>query len=458
VNPQNVLARVEYDGTADGPFILKNGADHYRLVGLEVTRTAGTSTAPALLMVEGGGVADHIVVDRCWFHGTVHDETQNGVSLNGATNFAVVDSYFSDFHCTQDGKCTDSHAISGGVGSHQDGPFKIQNNFLEAAGEAVMFGGGAAALTPSDIEIRHNHFFKPWEWMQGNPDFVGGDKGRPFVVKNHVELKNAARVLLEANLLENTWGGFTQSGYAILLTPKNQHTHQGNVCPKCQVADVTIRYSRISHAGSGIAMTTSLSGSGKHGGQALAGTRYSVHDVVIDDINKKYVGGGNVFMIANGWSRSPVNTVTIDHVTGFPDADAHLGLLANLKTNPDMYGLVFTNNMVMTGRYPLWSAGWGRRSCAALGTPAEKIKKCFSSYTWKNNALIATPDTFPPSSWPAGNLFPPDTDAVRFVNFNGGVDGDYTLQPDSPYRNAGTDGRDLGADIVGLDAALAGVE
>ena len=38
VNPQNVLARVEYDGTADGPFILRNGADHYRLVGLEVTR------------------------------------------------------------------------------------------------------------------------------------------------------------------------------------------------------------------------------------------------------------------------------------------------------------------------------------------------------------------------------------------------------------------------------------
>jgi hypothetical protein len=458
VNPQNVMARVENNSTGDGPFIFRNGANHYRLIGLEVTRTAGTNAAPRLMMVEPGGAADHLVVDRCWFHGTLHDETQTGVSLNGASDVAVVESYFSDFHCTQNGRCTDSHAVSGGVGSHQDGPFKISNNFLEASGEAVMFGGGAANLTPADIEIRRNHFFKPWQWMPGNPDFVGGDKGRAFVVKNHLELKNVARVLVEANLMENCWGGFTQSGYAILLTPKNQHTRHGNVCPRCQVTDVTIRYTKISHLGSGIAMTTSLSGDGKHGGQALAGTRYSIHDVVIDDINRKYVGGGNVFMIANGWSRNPVNTITIDHVTGFPDADAHLALFANRRSNPDMYGWVFTNNMVMTGRYPLWSSGWGRSSCAFVGTPAQKITRCFSSYTWKNNALIGTPDAFPPSSWPDGNLFPKDAEAVGFVQFNGGVDGDYTLQADSPYKNAGTDGRDLGADIVGLDAALAGVE
>src|SRR4051812_41413355 len=39
-NPQNVLARVENPNPVDGPFILATGANHYRLIGLEVTRSA----------------------------------------------------------------------------------------------------------------------------------------------------------------------------------------------------------------------------------------------------------------------------------------------------------------------------------------------------------------------------------------------------------------------------------
>ena len=458
-NPQNVMARIENNTAGDGPFILRTGANHYRLIGLEFTRTVGVQAAPGLVGVEPNGVADHIVVDRCWFHGTLHDETQVGVSLSGTNSVAVVDSYFTDFHCTLNGMCSDAHAVGGGLGNHQDGPFKIQNNFLEASGQAVFFGGGAATMTPTDIEIRHNHLFKPWQWMPGSPGFVGGAGGRPFVTKNHLELKNATRVLFEANLLENNWGGFTQSGYAVLLTPKNQHTrHNGNVCPKCQVTDVTIRYSRIAHSGSGFQLATSISGNGGHGGQALAGQRWSIHDVVLDDINKNLLGGGNLFMIANGWSKNPVNTITVDHITGFPDADGHLMILGNGPPDPDMFGFTFTNNITTTGSYPVWSSGGGPRSCAADGTIAQKIKKCFTTYTFKNSALIATPAPYPPNSWPAGNLFPRDVKSVDFVNYNGGVDGDYTLLSSSPYKKAGTDGRDLGADIAGLDAALNGVD
>jgi hypothetical protein len=77
--------------------------------------------------------------------------------------------------------------------------------------------------------------------MKGQPGFVGGFDGNPFIVKNLFELKNAERVLFESNILENSWGGFSQAGFAILLTPKNQALHAGNVCPSCQVTDVTIR-------------------------------------------------------------------------------------------------------------------------------------------------------------------------------------------------------------------------
>jgi hypothetical protein len=458
--PQNVMARIEYNRSADGPITILNGASHYRLLGLEITKTVGVKSAPALVSVETGGVADHIVVDRSWLHGTTHDETQKGVSLDGTNYVAVVDSYFSDFHCTSGtGTCTDAHAVAGGLGDHQDGPFKIENNFMEASGESVMFGGGQATLTPADIEVRHNHFFKPWQWMPGSPNFVGAADGHPFIVKNHLELKNAMRVLIEANLMENNWGGFSQSGYALLLTPKNPITRAGRlVCPLCQVVDITIRYNHIAHAGAGIQLATSISGSGGDGGAALAGARWSIHDIVLEDINKNYTGSGTLFSLLNGWSANSLNTVTINHVTGFPDPGSHLMTMGNQTTNPTMFGLVFTNNLVTTGAYPVWSTGGGKTSCGAADDPLTNISTCFSTYTFATNGLIATPKAFPPSSWPTGNLFPPDVQTVGFVQYNNGVGGDYELQSNSPYKNAGTDHRDLGADITGLEAALAGVE
>ena len=68
------------------------------------------------------------------------------------------------------------------------------------------------------------------------------------------------------------------------------------------------------------------------------------------------------------------------------------------------------------------------------------------------------PPHFGPSKWPADNLFPSSAADVQFVNYNNGNGGNYQLKSTSPYKNAGTDGKDLGADIIGLQAALAGVE
>ena len=333
-NPKNVMAKVQMQTRAT---VRSRSPAAPTITASSVWKLLAPPEppGPARLISGQTGTADHLVFDRSWLHGATQDETHNAVSLNGMTNVAVVDSYFSDFHCISGtGTCTDAHAISGGDSDTQDGPFKIQDNFLEASGEAVMFGGGAATLTPTDIQILNNHFWKPWQWMPGSPNFIGGPDGHPFIVKNHFELKNAVRVLVEANLMENTWGGFSQTGYGILLTPKNQHTQSGsNVCPLCQVTDVTIRYVRISHAGGGIQMATVQDTPNGVGGPALAGTRWSIHDVVLDDLSKKYVGGGTAFEIMNGWPKNPLNTVTINHVTAFPDPDSHLMILGNRLTN-----------------------------------------------------------------------------------------------------------------------------
>jgi hypothetical protein len=449
---QNVLAKIV--ASRSNAVLFEIGANHYRLMGLEITRQKATKGAVTLIAVERGqGPVDHIVLDRSWLHGTSADETKVGFRLSGTSYVAVVDSYFSDFHCTSvSGSCTEAHALGGGVGNYQDGPYKIQNNFLESSGQAILFGGGPATTTPRDITIRFNHFFKPWLWMKGHLPYQGGVSGDPFIVNHHLELKNAKRVLIENNLMENVWGGFTESGDAILLTPRNQL----DLCPICAVTDITIRYTHIIHAAGGIVIGTNLSGNGD-GGPAQAGTRFSIHDIVMDDISRRYLGGGRLFVVTNGWPTNPVNTITINHITGFADPEGGILSVGNQNSNPEMYGFVFTNSIVRSGRYPVWNAG-GEKSCAYSGTPAQKIANCFATHTFKENVLVGAPSTYPASSWPTDNWFATDMNSVGFVLSRSGNGGNYELDWASPYKNMGTDGKDLGANIIGLSEALAGVE
>src|SRR5262249_36197100 len=98
-NPQNALAKIMFPGSGGcGPLVFAPGANHYRLLGLEITRSAGSGNIGALVGIQSGA-ADHVVIDRVWLHGTAQDETTRGLLLSGATYFAVVDSYFTDFHC-----------------------------------------------------------------------------------------------------------------------------------------------------------------------------------------------------------------------------------------------------------------------------------------------------------------------------------------------------------------------
>src|SRR5205823_11244133 len=95
------------------------------------------------------GTADtlphHIIVDRCYLHGDPRRGTRRGIALNSRDS-AVINSYLSDFKEAG----ADSQAI---VGWNGPGPFRITNNYLEASGENVMFGGADPAsdgLVPSD--------------------------------------------------------------------------------------------------------------------------------------------------------------------------------------------------------------------------------------------------------------------------------------------------------------------
>jgi hypothetical protein len=452
----NVLAKVVFPGVGSGPITFENGASHYRFIGLEITRPQGTGVVYNLVFNQGNA-SDHIIFDRSWLHGTAQDETQRGIMLAGTTYAAIVDSYFSDFHCvSKTGACIDSQAIAGGLGSLISGPYKIVDNFLEASGEVILLGGDTATITPTDIEIRRNHMFKPMTWMRGEPGFVGGADGNPFIVKNLFELKNAQRVLFEANVLEDTWGGFSQYGFGILLTPKNQAAGTTNVCPSCQVTDVTIRYVTVSHVGGAMQIGNGVA---TNGGVPLAGERYSIHDVVADDIDDtKYNGYGTFAQVSMGRGAPVLQDVTINHVTGFqPGVMLNLG--DDIAVNPTMRNFVFTNNIVNAGPSPTQTTGeGGTANCAYHPAPVSSLHLCFEPYTFSHNAIIASPANFPPSKYPSGNYFPPTETRIGFVNYNKGNGGDYHLQSSSPYKNAGTDGKDLGADIDAILTAIAGVQ
>jgi hypothetical protein len=445
---KNVMAKLVSKVTATAPVTFASGAGHYRLLGLELTRPVGGGITYALISMTSDSTNDGLVFDRLWLHGTAQDETQKGVSLFSSTNLAVVDSYFTDFHCISiSGACTDGIAIGGGNGDLPMGPYKFDDNFLEASGEGILLGGSEATKTPGDIEVRYNHFFKPLTWLKGQAGYVGGSNGNPFIVKNHFELKNAQRVLFEGNILEYSWGGFSQVGFSILLTPKNQASGSLNVCPLCQVTDVTVRYSTISHVGSGLQVANGLS---SNNGAPLAGERYSIHDITVDDINPTlYAGTGVLAQVSMGIGAPVLQDVLFNHITGFPyDEVLNVG---DDTSSPKMVNFTFNNSIVNAGLYPVWSTG-GTTNCAFFNKPITTFPACFNPWYFTNNAIVALPKNTPINDWPTGNFFPANMTAVGFTKYNNGIGGNYQLLPTSPYKNAGTDGLDLGANITMINS------
>jgi hypothetical protein len=454
---ENVLAKIEFNGRGgSGPITLAPGANHYRLIGLEVTRAVSPAVVYALIAPKG--IADHLIFDRMWLHGTPHDETVRGIMLSHVRYVAVLDSYFSDFHCVaKTGVCVDSQAIAGGLGDDPMGPFKIVNNFLEAAAESILLGGGEATAIPTDIEIRHNHLFKPLTWMKGQPGFVGGGDGNPFIVKNLFELKNAQRVLFEGNVLENTWGGFSQMGFAILLTPKNQAGAGGsNLCPDCQVTDVTIRNLMIRHVGAGLQIANGVSA---NGGAVKDGGRYSIHDIVLDDVQPGLYTGFGAFAqisVTPGISASPrLHDVKIEHITAFPPQT--LLILGGPRNDPKMSGLSITNSIFTAGAQPLVTTGGGvDRNCSALpGTRSAEgvLRDCFSSYSFHHNVIIGAD-----RGWPKDNKIVKSVAEVGFSDYRDGNGGDYHLSPRSKFKSAASDQKDAGADLDAIDHATMGVQ
>ena len=84
---------------------------------------------------------------------------KRGIALNSAAT-TIVNSYISDIKSSQAGHAGDRRL-------ERPGAVTIENNYLEAAGENVLFGGAdpyIPNLVPSDITIRSNHITSRVAW------------------------------------------------------------------------------------------------------------------------------------------------------------------------------------------------------------------------------------------------------------------------------------------------------
>jgi hypothetical protein len=82
------------------------------------------------------------------------------------------------------------------------------------------------------------------------------------------------------------------------------------------------------------------------------------------------------------------------------------------------------------------------------GVGLDTLNRQFSDWAMTKNAIIGVQAAgVNPSVYPTGNFWPADYAAVQFVDYAGS---NLRLATGSPYKNAGTDGKDLGANIDSL--------
>lgn len=168
IRPSDAPRLAKLQSPNDAPALLTAaGAHHWRIqylefgpnhLGLsEIIRLGDGSSAQSSLAL----VPHHLILEHLYVHGDPQLGQKRGIATN-ASYVEIRDSHISDIKAV----AQDTQALGAWNGP---GPFTIENNYLEAAGENVLFGGSdpyIANLVADGITIRRNLFSRPMSWMQ----------------------------------------------------------------------------------------------------------------------------------------------------------------------------------------------------------------------------------------------------------------------------------------------------
>ena len=112
-------------------------------------------------------------------------------------------------------------------------------------------------------------------------------------VKNLIESKHARRMLIEGNVIENTWAD-AQAGFAFVLKSENQDWGT----PWTQTTDITIRHNRIRNVGSVFNLAATPSGA-----PAVPAARFVITDNIVENVGAgMFDGDGRTFQLLPGLS------------------------------------------------------------------------------------------------------------------------------------------------------------
>jgi hypothetical protein len=217
-----------------------------------------------------------------------------------------------------------------------------------------------------------------------------------------------------------------------VLTPRNS----SGQTPWVVVSDVEFSGNVVAHSGSAF----NLLG---HDDTDPTGqlARIAIRDNLVFDIAAETWGGAGVFAQIGGEPRD----IAFDHNTVLHTGNIvtfYSGSYVNgagvRVTGGAIAGFVFTNNLMRHNAYGIFGTGqaYGNGSITYYAPGAVVQRNVMAS------------DASPASRYPAGNFFP--TVSAFTSAFRNAAAQDFRLVPDSPYRAAGLDGKDLGCDFATL--------
>lgn len=421
VSPANASAMPKIVSPNLQPALLINqNAKKIRFVGIEFTSTHANQSAVdygvigiAYSWSTISDIPDNIIFDRTYIHGTPTGDYYNGLNISAVSRFGLIDSYISEIHSIGQ---EESHGIQI---FHGIGPIKIDNNFIAAAGINLFLGDNPdidSATIPSDVQITRNHLYKSLSWKIGNPSYAGIG----WKVKNNLELKAGARVLIEGNLLDNNWS-MAQNGTSFLLTPRGG-----------SVSDITVRKNVIRGA--------------EQAFNFIAAWK-PLWNVLLED-NLVYNVSRSFFNTGAGDGGALTNFIVRHNTWATPPSNA---LMFIENGTPGVDGFIVYDNIFDNGRYGVCGTGMGS------GLPT--MHAFVTGYDWNNNLVIGTDSYhYQTDSMFRGFLYATDDNAVGFQGSARTSISDFKLAPSSPYKGQATDGKDLGADIANVLSITAGVE
>ncbi len=395
--------------TSEPPLYIPEGAHDYRFIGIGLTQTGGNTYDLARVGLDSTNLESllpqNIEFDRCYLYVSDGMSQRRGFGLN-CGNVIVRRCYVENIKDD-----SDSQAVSSWNGL---GPFLIQDNFLEAASENILFGGNdprVPDLVPSDITILNNTLTKRLTWQGVLP------------VKNLIELKNAKNVRIAYNTLSNCWVS-GQEGYAFVFTPANQ---DGNA-PWCTVEDVLVEYNTVTGVGSGFNITgTSVTN------QSMPSTNITIrHNIIVTDAVGMLGADGRLATITH----SPDNLEFINNTS----INEGTFLVAFDKEGSELApGFVVQNNLALFGPYGFISDG---------GVGTSGLNGYFDNPVFTGNVIGAMDETGHTSGeFPPGNTF--ITRSQFEAIFDDYDNGDYDVN--APYVGKGAD---IPAQVVDVDSTV----